>query len=123
MKTLRLLTISLKHKVDFNEMIFDKSGYVWGINGRYVYSQKSNFAPISTKKNLSTIIYNNTGNIIVGSELGLNIIDKDNFELTRYVPNSPVTAKFSAIKVLSDGRLVGASSQGLSIKDYGDWIK
>ena len=70
--------------VDFNEMIFDESGYLWGINGRSTYSQKSNFAPISTKSNLSTIISNNIGSIIIGSELGLNIIDKDNFELTRY---------------------------------------
>jgi len=113
--------LDIQTPVNFKEMIIDDNGYLWGINGSYVYSEKTNFGPISTRKTLNNIISNNEGNIIVGSELGLIIIDKDSFLSTRYVPNSPVTAKFSAIKVMNDGRLIGASSKGLSIKDFDGW--
>ena len=38
-----------------------------------------------------------------------------------FIPNAPASSKFTALKVLRDGRLVGASSNGISIKDFGGW--
>ncbi len=113
--------LDIEIPVGFKKIIFDQSGFLWGINGSYVYSEKTNFNPIPIRKPVNNITLNNEGNIIIGSELGLRIIDKDSFEINSYIPNAPVTAKFSSIKVLDDGRLVGASTKGLSIKDFNGW--
>ena len=42
-------------------------------------------------------------------------------EILSFIPNAPASSKFTALKVLQDGRLVGASSNGLSIKDFNGW--
>lgn len=113
--------LDIQIPVSFKKIIFDKNGYLWGINGSSVYSEKTNFNAISIRSSLNNLILNNEGNIIIGSELGMRIIDIDSFELNSYIPNAPATARFSSIKVLDDGRLVGASSKGLSIKDFDGW--
>ena len=113
--------LNIQLPVRFNKMVIDNDGYVWGINGSYVYSEKTNFESIFTQKSLNKIISGFDRNIIIGSELGLIIINNENFERFDYIPNSPITGKFSSIKVLKDGRLVGASSKGLSIKDFDGW--
>ena len=42
-------------------------------------------------------------------------------EILSFIPNAPASSKFTALKVLQDGRLVGASSNGISIKDFSGW--
>ena len=113
--------LGIQMPVNFTDMLFDEEEFVWGIHNRNIYSQKTDFEPISTDKTLYKILSDNQGNIIIGSELGLIVIDKVSHEKNVYTPNSPATGKFSALKVLSDGRLVGASSKGLSIKDFDGW--
>ena len=113
--------LGIQMPVNFTDMLFDGEEFIWGIYNRNVYSQKNDFAPIRTGKTLYAISSDNQGNIIIGSELGLIVIDKVSHEKNVYTPNSPATGKFSALKVLSDGRLVGASSKGLSIKDFDGW--
>ena len=113
--------LGIQMQVNFTDMLFDGEEFIWGIYNRNVYSQKNDFAPIRTGKTLYAISSDNQGNIIIGSELGLIVIDKVSHEKNVYTPNSPATGKFSALKVLSDGRLVGASSKGLSIKDFDGW--
>ena len=113
--------LGIQMPVNFTDMLFDGEEFIWGIYNRNVYSQKNDFAPIRTGKTLYAISSDNQGNIIIGSELGLIVIDKVSHEKNVYSPNSPATGKFSALKVLSDGRLVGASSKGLSIKDFDGW--
>ena len=113
--------LDIQMPVNFTDMLFDEEEFVWGIHNRNVYSQKNDFVPITTGKTFYTISSDNQGNIIIGSELGLIVIDKITHEKNVYTPNSPATGKFSALKVLSDGRLVGASSKGLSIKDFDGW--
>ena len=113
--------LDIQIPVSFKKIIFDENGYLWGINGSSIYSEKTNFNPISIRRSLNNLALNNEGNIIIGSDLGMRIIDIDSFELNSYIPNAPATAKFSSIKVLDDGRLVGASSKGLSIKDFDGW--
>jgi len=113
--------LGIQMPVNFTDMLFDGEEFIWGIYNRNVYTQKNDFAPIRTGKTLYAISSDNQGNIIIGSELGLIVIDKVSHEKNVYTPNSPATGKFSALKVLSDGRLVGASSKGLSIKDFDGW--
>ncbi|SUZ95110.1 uncharacterized protein METZ01_LOCUS47964, partial [marine metagenome] len=113
--------LDIQMPVNFTDMLFDEEEFIWGIHNRNVYSQKNDFVPITTGKTFYTISSDNQGNIIIGSELGLIVIDKITHEKNVYTPNSPATGKFSALKVLSDGRLVGASSKGLSIKDFDGW--
>jgi hypothetical protein len=113
--------LDIQMPVNFTDMLFDEEEFIWGIHNRNVYSQKNDFAPIATGKTLYTISSDNQGNVIIGSELGLIVIHKISHEKNVYIPNSPATGKFSALKVLSDGRLVGASSRGLSIKDFDGW--
>ena len=55
---------------------------------------------------------------IIGTESGIVYLERNidtGFLKKFFVPNSPITNNFSAIEVLKDGRLVGGSSQGLSI--------
>ena len=113
--------LDIQMPFNFTDMLFDEEEFVWGIHNRNVYSQKNDFAPITAGKTFYTISSDNQGNIIIGSELGLIVIDKVSHEKNVYTPNSPATGKFSALKVLSDGRLVGASSKGLSVKDFDGW--
>ena len=40
----------------FKKIIFDQSGFLWGINGSYVYSQKTNFNPIPIRKSINYLI-------------------------------------------------------------------
>ena len=58
--------------------------------------------------------------IIIGTNLGLKSIN-NNMEIFSFVPNAPASSKFTALEVLNDGRLVAASSNGLSIKDFDGW--
>ena len=58
--------------------------------------------------------------IIIGSDLGFKSL-QPNMEILSFIPNAPASSKFTALKVLQDGRLVGANSNGLSIKDFNGW--
>jgi len=107
--------------VEFSDFLIDEDNFVWGLENKKVYSQSNNFVAISTGKILYDIELDSKGNIIIGSEQGLIEINRSNYEKENHIPNSPATGKFSAIKILQDGRLVGASSKGLSIKDFDGW--
>ena len=69
-------------------------------------------------------IYYGSNQIIVGTNSGFLSITNDiggGIDIKRFIPNSPVTGKFSAIEVLDDGRLVGGSRSGISIYDEQGW--
>ena len=107
--------------VEFSDFLIDEEDFICGIHNKKVYSQRNNFNPISTGKILYDIALDSQGNLIIGSDLGLIEINRNSYEKKIQIPNSPATGKFSAIKVLKDGRFVGASSKGLSIKDFDGW--
>ena len=107
--------------VGFSDFLIDEEDFICGIHNKKVYSQRNNFNPISTGKILYDIALDSQGNLIIGSDLGLIEINRNSYEKKIQIPNSPATGKFSAIKVLKDGRFVGASSKGLSIKDFDGW--
>ena len=119
--TIQYEELDIQIPVEFSDFLLDRDGFIWGLNNKKVYSQKNDFDPISTEKILYDIALDNQGNIIIGSELGIIEINRNNYGIKSHIPNSPATGKFSAIKVLQDGRFVGASSKGLSIKDFDGW--
>ena len=101
----------------FEEMIFDNDSYLVGIKNKIVYSQKNAFYPLIQQVGLNSLMLGLDQEIIIGSNLGLKLL-QPNMEILSFIPNSPASSKFTALKVLRDGRLVGASSNGLSIKDF-----
>ena len=107
--------------VEFSDFLIDEEDFICGIHNKKVYSQRNNFNPMPTGKILYDIALDSQGNLIIGSDLGLIEINRNSYEKKIQIPNSPATGKFSAIKVLKDGRFVGASSKGLSIKDFDGW--
>ena len=106
--------------IDFEEMIFDNDNDLVGIKNKIVYSQKNAFYPMIQQVGLNSLALGLDQEIIIGSDLGLKLL-KLNMEISSFVPNAPASSKFTALKVLQDGRLVGASSNGLSIKDFNGW--
>ncbi|NQV37566.1 MAG: hypothetical protein HQ509_06130 [Candidatus Marinimicrobia bacterium] len=58
---------------------------------------------------------------IIGTKEGLAIPTNTNKSLNYFRPNCPLTNDFSAITVLSDGRLVAGSSKGLAILEEWGW--
>ena len=106
--------------IEFEEMIFDNDGDLVGIKNKIVYSQKNAFYPMIQQVGLNSIVLGLDQEIIIGSDLGLKLLHP-NMEILSFIPNAPASSKFTALKVLQDGRLVGASSNGLSIKDFNGW--
>ena len=106
--------------IEFEEMIFDNDDYLVGIKNKIVYSQKNAFYPMIQQVGLNSLVLGLDQEIIIGSDLGLKSI-QPNMEVLSFIPNAPASSKFTALKVLRDGRLVGASSNGLSIKDFSGW--
>ena len=106
--------------VEFQEMLFDQENYLWGIKNNTIYSQRSDFSPMVQSKYLNDIKIGSNEEIIIATDLGITSINS-NMMVSSFIPNAPASSKFTAIEVLDDGRLVGASSNGLSIKDFDGW--
>ena len=106
--------------LQFEEMIFDNDSYLVGIKNKIVYSQKNAFYPMVQQVGLNSLSFGPDQEIIIGTDLGLKLL-QPNMEVLSFIPNAPASSKFTALKVLQDGRLVGASSNGLSIKDFSGW--
>ena len=106
--------------IEFEKMIFDNDNNLVGIKNKIIYSQKNEFYPMVQQVELNSLARGLGQEIIIGSDLGLKLIQPD-MEVLSFIPNAPASSKFTALKVLRDGRLVGASSNGLSIKDFSGW--
>ncbi len=106
--------------VQFEEIIFDNDSYLVGIKNKIVYSQKNAFNPMVQQVGLNSLLLGSDQEIIIGTDLGLKLL-QSNMEVLSFIPNAPASSKFTALKVLKDGRVVGASSNGLSIKDFSGW--
>ena len=105
---------------EFEEMVFDNDNDLVGIKNKIVYSQKNEFYPMVQQTGLNSLARGLDQEIIIGSDLGFKSL-QPNMEILSFTPNAPASSKFTALKVLQDGRLVGASSNGLSIKDFNGW--
>ena len=115
----------------FNDLVSIKSvlnekDSLWVLDNDKLYFKEGskNDLMVYQGSNLSSIV--SKGNkIVIGSSLGLIFVDKmpynDIFRNQHFVPNSPSQSGFSAITILSDGRLVGGNSNGLSIYSDQGW--
>ena len=112
--------IDIPIPIGFEEMIFDNDDYLVGIKNKILYSQKNAFYPKIQQVGLNSLVLGLDQEIIISSDLGLKSL-QPNMEVLSFIPNAPASSKFTALKVLRDGRLVGASSNGLSIKDFNGW--
>ena len=113
--------LNIQLPLAFDKMIFDDENFLIGIKSENVFSQKLGFESLSINQNLNELMLNRDDNILVGTDLGLRIINNTTFNVESFLPNAPVSAKFTAIEVLDDGRFVGANARGLSIKDFDGW--
>ena len=115
----------------FNDLVSIKSvlyeeDSLWVLDNDKLYFKEGtkNDLMVYQGSNLSSIV--SKGNkIVIGSSFGLIFVDKsssnDIFENQHFLPNSPSQSGFSAITILSDGRLVGGNSNGLSIYSDQGW--
>jgi len=113
--------------LSFDKMINDKQGW-WFSKGKTLFrldldGRSTEFLFNHTISYLHT---NETNGLIIGSDKGFFLlpeisVDLSNQSFKHFIPNAPVTSGFSAITVLDDGRLVGGSSNGLSILDKKGW--
>ena len=115
----------------FNDLVSIKSvlyeeDSLWVLDNDKLYFKEGakNDLMVYQGSNLLSIV--SKGNkIVIGSSFGLIYVDKssynDIFEIQHFLPNSPSQSGFSAITILSDGRLVGGNSNGLSIYSDQGW--
>ncbi len=115
------LILNLPYNFNYNKIKFDKENSFWGIKNKEIYTQNNDFQPIESAKILNQLIFHTDGDIVLGTDHGLLFIDQYDFSIIKKIPNSPATAKFTAIKVLEDGRFIGASNLGLSVKEESGW--
>ena len=97
----------------------------WFSDDKLIYFYKDNELIIFEDRAIILTIQKDDDKYIIGTNRGITYLDRNIdtgvFEKSYFVPNSPVTNNFSAIEVLQDGRLVGGSSQGLSIFNSYGW--
>ncbi len=112
---------SMSAPIEFEYLAFDSKDFLWGIKGKKVYRKDVSFESLTYRYNLQSMAFAADGVIIAGSIIGLVNIDTVNWVLDPVIPNAPRTGNFSAITVLGDGRLVGASAWGLSVLEEDGW--
>lgn len=106
--------------------VLNQKDSLWVLDNDKLYFKEGskNDLMIYQGSNLSSIV--SKGNkIVIGSSHGVIFVDKipysGIFEYKNFLPNSPSQSGFSAITILSDGRLVGGNSNGLSIYSDEGW--
>ncbi|MFC1681249.1 hypothetical protein ACFL1S_05620 [Pseudomonadota bacterium] len=107
----------------FTDIISAPDGNYWGLLNKTLIKLANvakdwQFDAPFRMKNLISLEDNT---LIAGTAAGLAIVDTSARVMERFIPNAPVTNQFSAVTVLSDGRIVAASNRGLSIRDGNGW--
>ena len=119
------LTINFSKNLQNANNVMFENGNIWFSDGTKLFSKlDSEEFEFLAKHDITDIYHKDEKQIIVTTKAGFLSITKNNvggLELARYVPNSPSSGKFSAIEILSDGRLVGGSRSGISIYDDYGW--
>jgi len=75
---------------------------------------------------INSLYTDEVNGLVVATSNGLSFLPKTdinnfNYKFKNFIPNAPVTNSFTSITVLDDGRLVGGSSNGISILDENGW--
>ena len=115
----------LNDLINIKSFISDKDS-LWILDNDKLYFKENNKNDLMVYQglNLSSIVLK-VDKILIGSSNGLIFVDKtpynEIFKNQRFLPNSPAQSGFSAITILSDGRLVGGNSNGISIYSEKGW--
>ena len=119
-----LETINFSKNLQNADNVIYENGNIWFSDGVKLFSKQGSEEFDFLAKHDITDIYKSENQIIVATKAGFLSITRNNiggFELARHISNSPSSSKFSAIEILSDGRLVGGSRSGISIYDNYGW--
>ncbi len=105
------------------QIVFEKNNTIWvTISDKLIkLGPTQKISEYRFENNASLSLKRVANQMIIGTKAGYLILDTLSATLNRFIPNCPLTNIFSAIKVLSDGRIVGASSQGLAIREEWGW--
>jgi len=112
--------IDISYTLDEISNLFIVSDGFMIVDGDNLYHKKNDESFLIQNKFFVNTLIEKDNVIISGTNHGLLVID-DNYNLSKIIPNAPVTNNFSAIELLNDGRLVGGSSKGLSIYSESGW--
>jgi hypothetical protein len=116
--------ISFSYTLSNVNEIFVENGDIYFIDGKKLFRKSDDEDSLLNNQYWLSGIAKNSNQIITGIRNGILFIEENldgNDAVTRFLPNAPVTAGFSAITVLDDGRLVGGSKEGLSIYSEDGW--
>ncbi len=107
----------------FWDLIETSDGSYWGMLRRTLIklTDTAKDWQISTNYEISNLFPLNDNTVLASSPQGICILDSVNRVFERYAPNCPITNSLTAVTVLSDGRVVAASKEGLSIRDSRGW--
>ena len=107
----------------FKDIVRTPDGEYWGILNRAFIklNDTAKAWQINTDFSLENLLSLDDNTVVVGTATGLSLVDTTTKVLNRYIPNAPVTNQFSAVTVLTDGRVVVGSKFGLAIKEPQGW--
>ena len=107
-----------------NTVYLDGEDY-WILDNKKLYLKTSHTDTMLYDRFTYSSIASSTNQVALGTSVGFVFVDKHTIEdsliISRFIPNAPVTNKFSAITVLDDGRFVGGSNHGISIYSDKGW--
>ncbi len=106
-------------------IIKDSEGVFWGILNRRIIKIKTSgiewYMDLDHSYSLTSLAGLSKGQLFIGSEQGIIIVDKNSKSINYEIPNAPLTNQISALTILDDGRLVAGSKFGISIKESWGW--
>ncbi len=107
----------------FKDIVRTPDGEYWGILKRTFIklSETAEHWQFPSDYTLNNLLSLTDNSIITGTGAGFAIVDTTARRMKRYIPNAPVTNQFSAVTVLTDGRVVAGSKFGLAIKEPEGW--
>ncbi|MFH1852089.1 MAG: hypothetical protein ABIA75_07055 [Candidatus Neomarinimicrobiota bacterium] len=109
----------------FLDVIRTADGACWGILAKTFIklSDDAKEWQFSDDYNYSNLLPLADGGVAVGTPAGIALLDQsgDQPQLLRYIPNAPLTNEFTAITLLTDGRVVAGSRYGLAIREPDGW--
>lgn len=107
--------------IDFVDLDYAPNNILRGITEHRFYDLLSGFVSPKNKRIFQSIVMDESNQIIIGTDAGFTYFDTHELKFHSFIPNSPVTNHFTAVKVLEDGRIVCGSKYGLSILEEGGW--
>ncbi len=111
------------YELQLVDVVRDQEGNLVGIRRQHFVDMSH--TGVTWQRRLGIDLYNISlladGQLAIGAENGLIVVDQNERTFDYQKPNGLVTNLVSAIHVLSDGRMVAGSRKGLMIKENAGW--